>query len=601
MANRPSLVAALLFYEVELPEGVTEVSASNSRQKHPLRLIFSTPATLPFPNDYPAKYCLPKGLQVSSSRVPVHSFSFIIPPFANMTDSYNASCVIIHQKKKIEEKNVYMPYAFVAISRLSLRSSLEDILIGLVVNSTGKTPEQIVDLIDRIMEYHPMDGSVNVVYDKEENHILKINTPTHAPHYDCPTHVIGQILDANNMLTILHHLLLERPIIMISSQRSLLNLVGSSLLLFLQPFKWNFPYVPISCTSDVDRFLRDAKVQTFIIGLCANDEQHRSYRGERPLIAEVYIDENRLIMPHPQPRPLPPAFRKPLYESIRKSFHPDLAFFDLVLPEEYEPKFKLDYFLHSLTDFYCELLRDFEKYTIKISFSNLESDLQSISFKAAEVKELQEKCTGIIFQKYKFLQEKPHLEAILPAFVETRMFKAYITDKILRASKGESVSYLPTKPEKTVAYDVNHYGMFGLTWATIGNKDDFANFKSLQKIFEKRDTRLVEDVAETESERDVTQTSISGFDQDEAFQYTMQHTLNILAGADMLEEEFTKLCRLLLHKHMRVVCLLIIKAASNHEAFSVLEDNTAIILSEVLAFLLDVCQRERVGDSNLNT
>lgn len=135
-----------------------------------------------------------------------------------------------------------------------------------------------------------------------------------------PLRALFSCLDERNVVTVLCAALLEKKLLLLASDTSLLGVVGEGICSLMYPFSWDHVYIPAlphalaECT--------DAPTP-FIMGL---DRRYRSWVDDFSQLVVVDLDRNAVTCAEMDPLPaLPESLVEELLVDLRQHIHPNLS------------------------------------------------------------------------------------------------------------------------------------------------------------------------------------------------------------------------------------------------------------------------------------
>lgn len=172
----------------------------------------------------------------------------------------------------------------------------------------------------------PPPGKVDITYFIDDESITFRCPPSNEPNTwsGFPLFPLFECLDMDNVCHLLALLLVERQILFISSQCSLLTLCAEAMTSLLYPIRWIHAYIPILPSGLLGAL---GAPFPFIFGICSNtyDKNTNMVSGET---VKVFLDENRiefgeLGLPPPLPERRHTKLRTHMLETIPWYSRPD--------------------------------------------------------------------------------------------------------------------------------------------------------------------------------------------------------------------------------------------------------------------------------------
>jgi len=270
-----------------------------------------------------------------------------------------------------ETNKVYMPKAICLVSHWPFIEQYREILkeIYRLTISIYETP--IERIICNLMQEVPLpDQGITTVQYKIGNKILHFSRPPpkHLPYFpDSCLEYLFRSLSIDCILNIFSCLLVEKKILLISKQKSLLTYAAIGFVSLIFPFKWEQVFIPI-LPAALKNYIET--IFPYIIGVSPTlltEDIEIPYDA-----VKVYLDEGRIESNEGFPR-LPDKLRRHLFNSLMRSsniFNPEDNIrdtadeaFDIFIKEENETfdAFQVrDSFLH----FFTHLLKKYSKFYI---------------------------------------------------------------------------------------------------------------------------------------------------------------------------------------------------------------------------------------------
>ncbi|EQC39951.1 hypothetical protein, variant [Saprolegnia diclina VS20] len=207
----------------------------------------------------------------------------VIPKWAQDLSSGSASTT-----------SVYCPKCLLLISHHPLFSSYRLFLQQIYRLSLSTAPMPIERYIANFVSEVPMPprGRIQVQLTLPERTIYIARPPKNQlPLADFSLRSLFQVLDMNNVLTVVACLLLEQKVALCSKHLALLTPIAETLLTLLFPLAWQGAYIPVLPSSLLD--VIDAPVP-FLVGV------HSKYLATASRSTDVFfidLDHNRIIPP----------------------------------------------------------------------------------------------------------------------------------------------------------------------------------------------------------------------------------------------------------------------------------------------------------------
>lgn len=231
------------------------------------------------------------------------------------------------------------------------------------------------------------------------------------PHLDVPLRVLFSCLDEQNVVTVLCAALLEKKILLLASDTSLLGVVGEGISSLMYPFSWDHVYIPAlphalaECT--------DAPTP-FIMGL---DRRYRSWVDDFSQLVVVDLDRNTVQCAEMDPLPaLPETLVEDLLVDLREHVHPNLRAVSAVS----YPKKRMTQ---------EEMETEEEEHMKKVRMLFLRFFVMLFGTFRTFIND--EKSSGSFFHQQQFLSAQPReSQEFLDQFLDTQAFQIFIEKQV---------------------------------------------------------------------------------------------------------------------------------------------------------------------------
>ncbi|KAM9385934.1 DENN domain-containing protein 3 [Pholidichthys leucotaenia] len=210
--------------------------------------------------------CFPGGLQVADEQKE-DSYHFLVftDLFGNRTHGVVVQHYrtiqegVVHNSHRGSSKcHIYTPFAVCVISKFPYYSALKDCLSCLMAQLRHARQ---ADLEDTVKEFAaklslvplPPPGQLHVSFSlRPLQVVLPSKEDQDSPVIDIDLHLPFLCFTHSSLLQVLSCLLQEQRLVFFSSDWARLTLIAESLLLYLQPFSWEQPYVPVLARGMLD-------------------------------------------------------------------------------------------------------------------------------------------------------------------------------------------------------------------------------------------------------------------------------------------------------------------------------------------------------------
>ena len=263
---------------------------------------------------------------IHTSEDGTHALGCCLHFFEPLSGNVLARMKQVFEEGQLPEKEVmdwskfYMPKAIVLISRWPFIEGFREVLCQFYRMSLTPIELPIERYISNFIDdvpAPPKEGQKDVNYYVLDQMIRFKCPPLNQPNAwsSLPAQPLFECLDPDHILTIFSAILVERQVVFISSQLSLLTSAAEAITSLIYPLHWVHVYVPVLPLPLIGIL---AAPLPFIVGILTSMmEEDDCYIGEETV--RVYLDENRVEIGTLGSVPLVPEKRRRKLLSVIKA------------------------------------------------------------------------------------------------------------------------------------------------------------------------------------------------------------------------------------------------------------------------------------------